>query len=144
MYTDHHSNDDSSSSASDDSFYPRKNMTIKLKDLAINNSKPGEDRVGIHQKNEYAMSSFNELTTAVEKERIKSLLTKGNSTMRRKPPPPPSLTPSSSFLEQSENIDTKIVLNRMIKKNIEPTKKRVMERVDYSPLTSPENIRFAR
>ena len=141
MYTDHHSNDDSS--ASDDSFYPRKNMTIKLKDLARNNSKPGEDRAGIHQKDEYVMSSLNELTTAVEKERIKSLLTKGNSTMRRKPPPPPSLT-SSSFLEQSENIDTKIVLNRMTKKNIEPTKKRVMERVDYSPLTSPENIRFAR
>ena len=140
MYFDHSPPSDDSS---DDSFYQRKNITIKLKDLAINNPKHHEKKNN-NENNQYVMSSYNELAAAVEKEKVKSLLTKGNSTMRRKPPPPPSLTPPPSFIEQSENIDTKIVLNRMTKKNIEPTKRRVMERVDYSPLTSPENIRFAR
>jgi hypothetical protein len=137
MYFDESPRSDDSS---DESFYnQRKNINIKLKDLAITHPKHDEKK----KNNQYVMSSYNELNVAVEKEKVKSLLTKGNSTMRRKPPPPPSpATPP--FSEHIENIDTRIVLNRVTKNNLEPTKRRVLEKVDYSPLTSPENITFAR
>jgi hypothetical protein len=127
------------SDSSDDSpLYPR-NVTIKLKDLGTTNHTKDEKN---NENNQYVnSSSYHDLTTAIEKEKTKSILSRGNTKTRRKAPPPP--TPPTPE-QQSHRVETKVSIQRKTAMQMEPNPRRLLERVDYSPLTSPENIKFAR
>jgi hypothetical protein len=129
---------DRSDSSDDSPLYPR-NVTLKLRDIA-----PHTLKVERNENNQYVnSSSYHDLTTAIEKEKTKSILSRGNAITRRKPPPPPP-TPPPQLEQEFHDFDVKKSLHRKSTVNIEPSQRRLLERVDYSPLTSPENIKFAR
>lgn len=136
MYFDQSTRSDSS----DESLFLQKNVQITLKDISK------QQKVSLEQSenHQYLTNSYEELTSAIEKEKLKSILVKGNTTSRRKPPPPPAGN-QQTLPEFTRNRETKFTLNRAnLKKSDPPKHHQYFEWIDDSPLTSPENIKFAR
>lgn len=144
------------SDSSDDSpLYEKKNIIIKLKDLRSdnnnynlsnnfnNNNKQNEEII-----NENIYNNKNELEIALEKEKFKSILSKGNSKNRRKPPPPPVSNKITQQEKEKEREIEENYFNERSKNTIQinnlSIQRHSFENVDYSPLTTPENFKQNR
>ncbi len=124
--------------SSDDSPLYNKNFPVKLKDL----SDPLKTRplsstsipIERHQLGDPA-----DLSLALEREKVKSILAKGNAKNKRRPPPPPVAGQQGQGEIPYRNMN-------ITHSTPQPSSAilRHLEQVDDSPLTSPENIRLTR